>query len=117
MAKRREEVPEETAKYREQERVKKHKQQHANKFVKETGIKKLNTPMKRKAILGHISKAILGHISLKLKHKVTCAMKVSPNVLKGFKMLLERCLGSLSPTCWKLQKRRNFLAQGDLNVL
>ena len=42
MAKRREEVPDETAKYREQERVKKCKQ-HANKFVKETVIKKLNT--------------------------------------------------------------------------
>ena len=48
MAKIREEVPEEAEKYREKERVKKSKQQHADKIVKETKIKKLKTPMKRK---------------------------------------------------------------------
>ena len=47
MAKIREEDSEEAEKYREKEKVKKHKQQHAKKVVKEAGIEKLNT-MKRK---------------------------------------------------------------------
>ena len=119
MAKIREEVPEEAEKYRVKERVKKHKQQHGNKVVKETGIKKLNTPMKRKiktlkqqmkrqmkkelantmksstdSLYSHlqplqnledyISKAIWWHLSLKLKHKMTCALKIFPNAPKGF---------------------------------
>ena len=44
----RDKVPEEAEKYREKERVKKCKQQHANEIVKEMGIEKLKTPMKRK---------------------------------------------------------------------
>ena len=48
MAKIREEDSEEAEKYREKEKVKKHKQQHAKKVVKEAGIEKLNTPMRRK---------------------------------------------------------------------
>ena len=48
MAKIREEVLEKAEKYRAKERVRKCKQQHANKVVKETVIEKLNTPMKRK---------------------------------------------------------------------
>ena len=43
MDKIREEVPEEAEKYREKERVKNHRQQHANKCMKETSINKLNT--------------------------------------------------------------------------
>ena len=48
MAKIREEDLKEAEKYWDEERAKKHKQQHANKVVKEAGIKKLNPTNEKK---------------------------------------------------------------------
>ena len=123
-----EEDPQAAETYRKKERVKKRKQQHVNKVVRQAGIRKLNTPIKRKIkILKqqmkrqiqkelantmnsstggpcsystpsepgrlYITKAIWRHLSTKLKHKVTCALKISLNVPKGFNLAVRKVLG------------------------
>ena len=41
----------------------------------------------------YITKAIWRHLSTKLKHKVTCALKISLNVPKGFNLAVRKVLG------------------------
>ena len=41
----------------------------------------------------YISKAIWGHLPPKLKHKVTCVLKISPNAPKGFNHPVRKVLG------------------------
>ena len=75
IAKLRDKVPEEAEKYREKERVKKCKQQHANEIVKEMGIEKLKTPMKRKI------KTLKQQMKRQMKKELTNTMKSSTDSL------------------------------------
>ena len=111
--------------------------------MKETGIEKLNTKMKRKIkTLKQQMKRQMKELANTMKSSTdslcsrlqplqnlkdcmlarpsggTChrsrstkwlvCWKYPQMLLRALTMLLERCLASLSPTCWKMQKRKKL---------